>query len=70
MGHRQVAQLLLAAGAAVDLREKFGHTPLHFASDRGNLELVRMLLDAGADVSCTEHVRARLPRPPSGVVGA
>ena len=45
----RVAELLLEHGAEVDTRDKDHSTPLHFASRYGKLEMVRLLLDLGAD---------------------
>lgn len=39
---------LLAAGAPVDAPNRYGATALFFAADRGHLEVVRRLADAGA----------------------
>src|ERR687897_3027909 len=39
---------LLAGVAAADARDKLGRTALHWAAMGGHLEIVRMLLDAGA----------------------
>lgn len=50
-GNAQLAQRLLAAGAAVDAREKEGATPLLFAVAKGNDGLVTLLLENGADVN-------------------
>jgi ankyrin len=46
----RVAQLLLDCGADVDTRRKDHQTPLHVASYFGNVEIVRLLLDNGADL--------------------
>jgi ankyrin repeat protein len=42
---------LLARGADPSVRDKKGHTPLHVAARKGNLEAVQQLLAAGADAS-------------------
>ena len=45
----RVAQLLLECGADVNTRRSDHQTPLHLASYFGNVEIVRLLLDHGAD---------------------
>ena len=45
----RVAQLLLEHGGDVNTRRKDGWTPLHVAAYFGNVEIVRLLLDHGAD---------------------
>jgi ankyrin repeat protein len=47
--HEEVAQFLIEAGAAVNMKYN-GETPLGVASRRGCMKLVKVLLDAGADV--------------------
>jgi ankyrin repeat protein len=54
-GHRALVENLLAIGAGVNTRDRFGCTPLHLAAELGREETVRVLLDAGADV----HARSR-----------
>jgi hypothetical protein len=49
-GSAGVAQLLIATGASLEIREE-GETPLMLAARRGRLEIVRALVDAGADVN-------------------
>ena len=53
----RVAQLLLERGADVNARRHGHRTPLHLASYVGNLEIVRLLLDHGADpeVNAEDH---------------
>jgi ankyrin len=45
----RVAQLLLERGADMNTRRKDQQTPLHLACYFGNVEIVRLLLDHGAD---------------------
>lgn len=47
-------KLLLAAGASVNVRTKFGDTPLHGACRHANLKIVSMLIRAGADVNAAD----------------
>ncbi len=50
----KAARKLLAAGADVDSATRYGATPLFFACDKGNVELVELLLEHGADVNVTD----------------
>jgi ankyrin repeat protein len=45
-----VKQLLETTGLDVSLKDSEGMTPLHFATDRGHLEVVQALLQHGAIV--------------------
>ncbi|HXI38918.1 MAG TPA: ankyrin repeat domain-containing protein [Bryobacteraceae bacterium] len=42
---------LLAQGADVNAKSPYGATGLFFAADRGNVEIIRILLDHGANVN-------------------
>lgn len=46
-----VVQLLVDHGAEVDVRRSYNESPLAFASRAGNKRIVRILIDAGADVN-------------------
>jgi ankyrin repeat protein len=46
----QLAQLLHRNGSSVDPRGIYGKTPLHSAAFYGDLEMVQILQDYGADV--------------------
>jgi len=54
LGHGEVCQALIQAGADLDLQDKLGETPLHKASSGGYVEVITALLDAGADPSIIE----------------
>ena len=55
-GHREAAELLLAAGARVNdqSRNAMRVAPLHSALAGGHAEIVELLLDAGADVNAVQ----------------
>ena len=61
-GHPEVAELLLKAGANVNVANDWGVTPLHYAvENRGNnYDVVKVLLKHGADPSATNKVRPRV----------
>ena len=54
----RIAELLLKHGAEVDARSKAHLTPLHLASYVGKLEMVRLLLDHGADPEANAEGRS------------
>ena len=49
--HFRVANLLREHGAIVDIRGQAGWSPLHMASSQGYTDMIRWLLDHGADVN-------------------
>lgn len=55
-GNRKlVSQLLDAAGCPLDIRAKDGQTPLMVAVARGKLDLMKLLLDRGADIEAVRE---------------
>lgn len=58
-GHVAAVEALLEAGAERDARSKAGFTPYLFAARQGDLEVVRTLLDTGADVNQALPARKR-----------
>eukprot|EP00644_Phytophthora_capsici_P016341 jgi/Phyca11/117914/e_gw1.34.64.1 len=52
MGNKALFRRLLKAGADVELADREGFTPLHWASVRGYLEIVAQLIEiSGADIN-------------------
>ena len=54
-GHGDVVQVLIAAGADIEAKNKVGRSPLLLASSLGNLDIVKMLVEAGAGVCVTDN---------------
>lgn len=48
-GTAEHVQMLVDAGADIDVRNDAARTPLHWAADAENCEIVELLLDLGAD---------------------
>lgn len=53
-GDKAKATELLDAGVAVDVRNQFGNTALHYAAASNQPEIVKLLLDRGADVKAED----------------
>jgi len=49
-GHPEVLEVILGAGAEVDILDKYGHTALHLAAGAGRVEAIKLLIDQGAKV--------------------
>lgn len=52
-----IVELLIKADAVVDCEDPRGYTPLLMAGTEGYTTCVKMLIEAGADVSHRAHVR-------------
>ncbi|MDQ6728103.1 MAG: ankyrin repeat domain-containing protein, partial [Actinomycetota bacterium] len=52
-GHRDIVAALLVGGADPNARQQGGITPLMAAEENGDAELVRLLMDHGAEESAT-----------------
>ena len=46
-GHTEIVQMLIKAGACVEVQDAFGATPLHLASIHGHLAVVKALFQVG-----------------------
>ncbi len=56
-GHKEIAQLLIAEGADVNVKDKFfGYTALHDAAINGHNEIAELLIAKGADVNAKNDV--------------
>ena len=47
LDRQEMVRDMIDAGADVNLCDKCGNSPLHEAVERGNLRMVRILLDSG-----------------------
>lgn len=52
--HEEVQEILKRHPESVAARDPEGATPLHYATESGDREIVRMLLDAGADINARD----------------
>ena len=52
---------LLAAGTPVDAANRYGATALFYATDKGNLELAKLLIEAGANVNVQDTFYSASP---------
>ena len=55
--HADVVQVLIDAGADIEIRNNRGRSPLHLTSISGELTTMKMLVEAGADVRATDAGR-------------
>lgn len=60
-GDSQLVKQLLEQGVDVNSATHYGSTALTFACDRGHLEVVKILLDAGADATITDSFYKATP---------
>lgn len=65
-----MARLLIAAGAEVNVKNRYGVAPLSLAAVNGNVEMVRLILQAGADpnTAMSENETVLLTASRTGVV--
>jgi hypothetical protein len=56
MGHKEVAELLIAKGADVNAKDEGEWTPLHSAAYWGEKEIAELLIAKGADVNAKNDV--------------
>jgi cytohesin len=49
-GRVEILQMLIGAGAKLNVQDKGGWTPFHWAASNGRVEVLRVLIDAGADL--------------------
>jgi cytohesin len=53
-GRQDLVDFLLANGAAIDARDRYGRRPLHLAVSQKNLKMVALLLARGAQVNARD----------------
>ncbi|XP_064628158.1 ankyrin repeat domain-containing protein 17-like isoform X2 [Lineus longissimus] len=54
-GHYRFVELLLSRGAAVDVKNKKGNSPLWLACNGGHLDVVQLLVSTGADIDSQDN---------------
>lgn len=54
-GHRNAVELLIRSGANVNLKDSDGFVPIFHAIKSGNLEIVKLLVEAKADLSTSSY---------------
>jgi outer membrane protein assembly factor BamB len=60
-GDRAAVLKSLGAGASVDTANKYGVSALGFAAERGHFDIVRLLVDRGADVNAVDSFYGSRP---------
>ena len=53
-GHKDVAELLVVKGAAMNTKDDDGRTPLHLVAGTGHNEITELLIAKGADVNAKD----------------
>jgi len=52
LGHKDIAELLVASGANIETKTKFGgYTQLHFAAGKGHKDVAELLVANGANIN-------------------
>lgn len=59
-GHRDTVKLLLEVGADINAVDIDGWTPLMFAVRDGTIDIVRLLIQSGANTDITDRLAKRL----------
>jgi ankyrin repeat protein len=59
--HLDVAKLLVKNGAHINARDIRGNTPLHYAAERWDWEMVTFLIKNGAEVNAIANKDSRIP---------
>ena len=62
-----IVQMLVQAGASLNLRNKDGWTPFHLACRQGNTEIVSFLLDTAPQCWETQSHNGRTPLHTAGM---
>jgi len=60
LGRQEAVSWLISEGAAVDPKDKWGNTPLHLATQKGNVPVARLLVAAGAD-KAVQNAMGKMP---------
>ena len=55
-GRKEIAELLIAKGADVNIKDKSGYTPLYAAAIDGHWEIAELLIAKGVDVNAKDSI--------------
>ena len=59
LGDLEMLKLLLKAGVDIETQNTMGHTPIHYAGNANQLEIVSYLAENGANIDHPEKNRGR-----------
>ena len=54
-GKLQIAKMLIAKFAQVNVENRMGELPIHLAAFKGDLDMIKLLIESGAYLNKTTH---------------
>ena len=54
-GRVKAVELLLNSGTDIEVKNRYGSTPMYIASARGHIDVVKLLLNHGADIEMKDN---------------
>ncbi len=56
----EIIEILLLAGAGINIKDRYGRVPLYYAIGNKNREIVHLLISVGADLNVADNYNVRL----------